>query len=403
MADEEDECESAVRNKPAKVCNFCEKPIRSGHRCFICNSNIIHSKCLDLVVKSSNLSDRKQWRCKVCYGEGFDSDIGDTTLIGDEQQDSKSLKTQIHLLNRLVKELENVNYLQKLRIQELENKYINRKEDVSVSRERAHKYSSVVKRTPVKKSSDVLIVKPINGNQEAKATVNELKQQVNPANMCVSVNNIFTKSNGTVVIKCDKAEDLKTLESNLKTKIGTSYSIVVPQKINPKVIIYNVSKDDVVDRDNLVENILKQNQIQKSDKSVFKLLKVLNKNSSVNLVLETDPYLFEKLMLKKHLYIGWKRCAVNESFHIIRCFKCSRYGHIAKDCKSPTSCPKCSGDHLLKDCNVIEFRCINCVLHNARYKTNLNVTHTVLDSACHCYIKMIQNAQRITNYTYNEV
>lgn len=32
--------------------------------------------------------------------------------------------------------------------------------------------------------------------------------------------------------------------------------------------------------------------------------------------------------------LGWKRCKVDESFHIPRCYKCSTYGHFAKNWKS---------------------------------------------------------------------
>ena len=51
-----------------------------------------------------------------------------------------------------------------------------------------------------------------------------------------------------------------------------------------------------------------------------------------------------------------------------RCFKCNRYGHIAKNCRGNQTCLKCgSKDHKREDCNK-DKRCVNCGgEHSAAY------------------------------------
>ena len=35
----------------------------------------------------------------------------------------------------------------------------------------------------------------------------------------------------------------------------------------------------------------------------------------------------------------------------VRCFNCNQFGHVAKYCKAKTSCPRCAGEHELKNCS----------------------------------------------------
>ena len=46
----------------------------------------------------------------------------------------------------------------------------------------------------------------------------------------------------------------------------------------------------------------------------------------------------------------------------IRCYKCNAYGHIAANCANKTKCPRCLGEHSLKECpnKEAEKRCATC-------------------------------------------
>ena len=53
----------------------------------------------------------------------------------------------------------------------------------------------------------------------------------------------------------------------------------------------------------------------------------------------------------------------------MQCFKCQAHGHIAANCDNMQKCPKCGGNHHIKDCNQNEPCCANCnEKHSAAYK-----------------------------------
>lgn len=226
----------------------------------------------------------------------------------------------------------------------------------------------------------------------------EMKHEINPADLNISVSKIVPKRDGSALIKCDKQDNIKCLETNLQTNFGSEYEVIVPKKINPKVIIFNVSNDDLSDKEILPSNILKQNNIQQTQDSTFKLVRTINKNTGVNIVMECDSETFKSIIDRKKLYIGWRRCGVLESFHVLRCYNCCRYGHIAKDCLSPTTSPKCSENHASKDCTVTTHKCINCERSNERYHTKFSTDHYVFSNNCTVYKNKIQHLQNITQY-----
>ncbi|KHJ34380.1 putative zinc finger cchc-type protein [Erysiphe necator] len=52
---------------------------------------------------------------------------------------------------------------------------------------------------------------------------------------------------------------------------------------------------------------------------------------------------------------------IRAGFRALQCFKCQRYGHIAKICTAEAKCGKCAGDHNTRECSgKREARCINC-------------------------------------------
>ena len=61
----------------------------------------------------------------------------------------------------------------------------------------------------------------------------------------------------------------------------------------------------------------------------------------------------------------------NEQANIIQCYKCQRYGHKISECNNAQQCPRCGGEHQLKDCQQDKKtpKCANCGgNHSAAYK-----------------------------------
>ena len=81
-------------------------------------------------------------------------------------------------------------------------------------------------------------------------------------------------------------------------------------------------------------------------------------------------------VIPDYVHIGWRRFRVRQYIpDPVWCYNCQKYGHIAANCRSKTTCPICSGKHSYEDCEVQNLKderkaiCPNCRGdHPASYK-----------------------------------
>ena len=58
----------------------------------------------------------------------------------------------------------------------------------------------------------------------------------------------------------------------------------------------------------------------------------------------------------------------------IQCYKCNKFGHLAKKCSNVQVCSKCSGDHSHNECVAQQLKCSNC-----------GEAHSSFDRSCSVY------------------
>nr|CAI5835904.1 unnamed protein product [Callosobruchus analis]CAI5847095.1 unnamed protein product [Callosobruchus analis] len=179
--------------------------------------------------------------------------------------------------------------------------------------------------------------------------------------------------------------------------MGNKCSVYEQKKFNPKIIVYSVNKS-LADNDKLIEYIIKDNRLD-AEPSDIKLITKLSYKNSVNLILELKPALFKTVINTGYLYVGWMRCGIREHFKTVVCYKCCKFGHYKKDCKSQNVvCPFCSGFHERRDCNSTSPCCINCTDTNTKNKTNLPTDHSSNSPSCPCYLNKIDYLRSRTDY-----
>lgn len=409
MADESDGGLSSASIK-SKLCDYCEEIIRRGQVCVECRVNYIHFKCVESIIKAGDLLDKKVWRCKQCCTTKvmFEASSSDVTMVENNESEirgmsevlieNSALKMQINLLNKIIVELDNVNQLQKKRIEFLELSYTGRVTSRSCESEKqmAQTYSAAVKS---EKKKNLVVIKPVNNQQNASDTQKQIKEVIDPTSLTIGINKITTKDNGSVVIDCENSVNADIIKNNINDRIGDKLYAVIPRKINPKVVLFDVCPEDIKDNGLFGEKVFAQNNLQKSSSTVFKIVRVTSKKQKVEVIVEGDPATYRGVMERGFLYIGWSKCKLRESFHIKRCFNCSKYGHFAANCKEAEVCPKCAQEHKFRDCKSDFLKCINCIGHNLRFKTGFLVDHAVNDNNCECYKRLVNDARAMTNYS----
>nr|CAI5821999.1 unnamed protein product [Callosobruchus analis] len=307
------------------------------------------------------------------------------------QKEVDCLSREKHLLEKYVSELEFSNGV-------LKSKMPSASTSASTANSlphssTGHSYAQAVKTV---NTSAVLVIKSADQNMENSKLEQELKSKFRPGSMNANVIGTRLIKDG-LLISCEDIQSLQNLKDGLKREVGNVYNIYEPKKLRPKIIVHSVDKS-VADDPDLSDAIIKDNHLDVPTSDIRVVTKLKFKYS-VNVVLEVTPVVYKKAISSGFLYVGWKRCYVQDHFNIIRCFKCNKFGHHKKDCKSASVvCPNCSGNHEKRDCISTTFSCVNCKHMNNKMNTNYPTDHSATSLQCLCLRNKIDQLKSRIQY-----
>lgn len=241
----------------------------------------------------------------------------------------------------------------------------------------------------------ILIVNPKN-DTDVNVIKNDIKSVINPIHD--PVREMKSTNKGKIVIKCKDHESIEDMKKKLHTAIGDKYEINTPKEFKPMLKL--VGLNEFENEENLLRNIRVQNDLNESNFiEIVKVSKIRRNNTEYYTVLiRTDSNTFKSMMKRGRINIMWDRVKCYEYVNPYRCFKCSKYGHKADECKDDFVCPKCSKGHKLEDCNSDEMLCSNCTTMNNELKLNLDVKHCAWDQNCPVLIKRMQRMRNTIRY-----
>ena len=120
--------------------------------------------------------------------------------------------------------------------------------------------------------------------------------------------------------------------------------------------------------------------------------------SKENILIQVKPIIYKTIMnLGGKIILDLLSIFVEEHLRVAVCHKCSQFGHVQKYCaeRNGKLCPRCSGEHVLSECNAAEKSCPNC----KRYSGLENVKHGANDQECPLYQKRLDIEKRKVRYS----
>ncbi|XP_023312125.1 uncharacterized protein LOC111692378 [Anoplophora glabripennis] len=245
----------------------------------------------------------------------------------------------------------------------------------------------------------VLIVKP-KEVQSSDKTKKEIKEKIDPSRLGAGVAGLREAHRGQVVIRCGNEEAREKIQNKICEEMSGDYDIRKPNLKYPRIKIIGVNEEDDDTDDNLLNAIKDQNLTEHGSEEGFhlKIIKRIKKaNREITLILEADSKTHNILLNKGKIFIGWSRGKAYDYVHVVRCFKCFGFNHMAKDCKNNNICYKCSLEHT-GECKARYNKCINCSNAIEKYKIKIKDNHNALDPKCPCYIRILNSIKRKIDY-----
>lgn len=422
------------KHKNLKKPHYCNGCNNSFHMCCLKKKHKIVSEKNEIIVCPAKLTEMGGHlqemeaadagnRKRRCLEEGTEYESGDVTARLDGimnkisdltiSQDNllfdinemifnelKELKTNIEymIVNTVRKEIQNLKN-EIMNTNTIHNKQTNGRETVE-KKKKEDLYAIKAQKSRL----DTIIIEP-KASQDNMKTMSQVKKSIDVVKFGVEIDRISNAQRGKVILGCKNKDDTSKIAHELKTKIGQSYNIRVPEKKLPKLKVIDVEEDVLVMKeDEIVELMTRQNEIVINRDNKIEIKKIARgKNLTSILIVETDPKLHKTMLEKRRIKLGWSNCRVFDCISVVRCFKCWGYHHFAKDCKKEmVICRKCAGNHAEKECQSDMHKCINCTKMVEEFKIKgIDVRHTATDEACSYYLRVKNKQQKNTKY-YSE-
>lgn len=251
-------------------------------------------------------------------------------------------------------------------------------------------------KTPPKTQRFEVMIKPKNNEQESDI-LKEMKKILCEKKATESFKNVRRLQSGKVIVECHTEDQQRRLQGLLNTQ-GNLQTIEF-QNNNPMLMITGIDAgykpEDFVDefiRDNPQIKVVFGEEAKTKIKFIFK--KTCRNKYRENWILQTTPDIFKWLIRNENLTFDLTKAYVQEYINLTMCYKCSNFGHVAKNCKGEPCCYNCGDKHDSHQCSKSNpLNCPNCKRLNLSQRT-----HSARDPKCPAFLRKVQKQREYTNF-----
>lgn len=250
---------------------------------------------------------------------------------------------------------------------------------------------------PIKKTVSFFVgpqkanLSKFNSHDDVK---NALFNAVKPADLNLRVSKIYKSSGKNLRIEATGVDLGVMSESRAIASAGLE--VVEETKLNPRLLVKDIPCD--LTPEEIMKCIVNQNLVE-GDSAGVKLVYLFPKRDRrfTSCIIEVSPEIRRRLLRNDGVYIDWSSCRVNDYVSVLQCYRCLRFGHLAKNCRSKdVHCGHCGKDHEIKDCDKRreEICCYNC-----REMKHGDIQHTSFDALnCPILARRVEDKTRRINY-----
>jgi len=147
----------------------------------------------------------------------------------------------------------------------------------------------------------------------------------------VGINSLKVLRDGRVQIETGSKEEIEILTRDINDNCGDKLEVNIPKLRNPRLVIYNIPQ--TISTRNIQDTLLAQNpELNLKTGDITEKLSYETKRRSRNLVIEVNAQT-RKLLIQMKVKLGWLICNIEDYLVANRCFKCSRFNHIFRECR----------------------------------------------------------------------